>query len=94
MWKSFVIASIFIRYLTKPAQNVLLIESPFFKIAGAAERNGSGVTEKLPLAPRRPYRVSETCAVNRFVGNEPSIRKVKSQHHKARELGHFILLVF
>ena len=65
-----------------------LVESALFEIPGAAESNGSGVTEQLPLSLRRLDGECRTYAVNGFAGNKPTVDEIESQCHETGDLGH------
>jgi len=79
---------ILVRYLPKPAQNMLVIESSFVEIAGAAERNGAGVTEYFPLPLRYLYRKRRTCAVNQFAAHKTAVDKIERQCLETSNFGH------
>ena len=83
-----IIVRVFIGHLPKPAQHVLLVESASFEIAGAAESNGPGVTEQLPLPLRRLDGECRTYAVNGLAGNQPTVDEIESQCHKTSDFGH------
>lgn len=83
-----IIVRIFIRHLTEPAQHVPVVESALFEVAGAAECNGPGVTEQLPLPLRRLDGECRTSAVNGFAGNKPSVDEIESQGHELGDFGH------
>jgi hypothetical protein len=65
-----------------------VVESALFKIAGAAERDGPGVTEQLPLPLRRLDGEYGTCAVNAFAGDKLSVDEIESQCHEMGDFGH------
>ena len=90
MWRSLVttIVRIFIRHLPKPAQHMLLVESASFEIAGAAESDGPGVAEQLPLPLRRLDGECRTYAINGFAGNKPTVDEIESQCHETGDFGH------
>jgi hypothetical protein len=77
-----------IRHLPKPAQNVLVIESSFVEITGAAERNSAGVTEHFPLPLRCLYRERRTCAVNQFATYKAAVDKIERQCLETSDFGH------
>ena len=67
---------------------MLVIESSFVEIAGAAERNGAGVTEYFPLPLRYLYRKRRTCAVNQFAAHKTAVDKIERQCLKTGDFSH------
>jgi hypothetical protein len=74
----FVFSQVLLRNLAKPAQHMPVAEFTLLEIAGAAERNGAGMTKQLPLPLRRLYRDRGVSAVNAFAGNKDAVDEVKS----------------
>jgi hypothetical protein len=83
-----VFCSVLIRHLPKPAQHVPVVEYSLLEIAGAAECNGAGVPQELPLPPRRLYRNHRTGAVNGFTDRKGAVDEIESQCHETCDFGH------
>ena len=83
-----VFSQVLLRNLAKPAQHMPVVEFTLLEIAGAAERNGTGMSQDLPQPLRRLYRDRRTCAVNGFTGDKAAIAEVKSQCHEMSDFGH------
>ena len=83
-----IIVRVFIGHLPKPTQHMPVVESALFEIAGAAESNGPGVTEQLPLSLRRLDGECRTYAINGFAGNKPTVDEIESQCHETGDFGH------
>lgn len=64
------------------------VEYALFEIAGPAERNGTGVTEQLPLPLRRLDGESRACAVNAFPGNKGTVDEIERQCHEMSDFSH------
>jgi hypothetical protein len=84
----FSIFQVLIGYLTEPAKHMPVIEFPPFEIAGAAERNGTGMTKEFPLSLRGLDRGRGIGADDRFRGDETAIDEIKSQGHETGDFGH------
>jgi hypothetical protein len=67
---------------------MLVIECSLFEIAGAAERNGTGVTEQFPLPLRSLYRGHGICADDRFRSNKVTVDEIKSYCYEMSDFGH------
>jgi hypothetical protein len=65
-----------------------VIELSLCEIAGAAERNGPGMTEEFPLPLRGLDRDRRIGADDRFRGDETAIDEIKSQCHETGNFGH------
>jgi hypothetical protein len=64
------------------------VEFSLFEIAGAAERNGAGVPQDLPLSLRGLYRYSGTGAGSGFAGNKTTVPEIKWQCHEMNNFSH------
>jgi hypothetical protein len=84
----FVFSQVLLRNLAKPAQHMPVAEFTLLEIAGAAERNGTGMTKQLPLPQRRLDRSRGVSAVNAFAGNKDAVDEVESQGHEVSDFGH------
>jgi hypothetical protein len=67
---------------------MLVSEFPFAEIAGAAERDRTGVTENLPLPLRGLYGVRRTAAVNELSVEQTAVDKIEGQGLEANDFGH------
>lgn len=85
---SFAVDAILPRHLPEPAQDVLLVESCLCKIAGAAERDGTGVTEYLPLPLRGLDRCRGSCAFDGFPGDQAAVDEIKGERKKMSDFSH------
>ena len=65
-----------------------MVEFALLEIAGAAEGNGAGVTEQLPLPLRRLDRECRIFAVNGFTGYKATVDEIESQCHEMSDFGH------
>jgi hypothetical protein len=83
-----VFSQVLLRNLAKPAQHMPVVEFTLLEIAGAAERNGAGMTKQLPLPLRRLYRDRGVSAVNAFAGNKDAVDEVESQGHEVSDFSH------
>ncbi len=66
-------------------------EFPAAEIAGAAERDGTDVTENLPLPLRRLYGERRTAAVDQLTVDKTPVDKVEGQGMEMRDSRHIIL---
>ena len=58
------------------------------EIAGTAERDGTGVTENLPLPLRGLYGVRRTAAVNELSAEQTAVDKIEGQGLETDDFGH------
>ena len=79
---------IIIRYLTVAAQYVFLAKFSRFKIAGAADCNGTGVTEHFPLPLRRLDCRRRTCTVNDLTVGKAAVDQVECHCLEPGDFGH------
>jgi hypothetical protein len=79
---------IIIRYLTVAAQYVFLAKFSRFKIAGAADCNGTGVTEYFPLPLRRLDCQRRTCTVNDLTVGKAAVDQVECHCLEPGDFGH------
>ena len=63
-------------------------EFPFAEIAGAAERDRTGVTENLPLPLRGLYSERRTTAVDQLAVDKTSVDKIESQGLETHDFSH------
>jgi hypothetical protein len=83
-----VFSQVLLRNLAKPAQHVPVVEFTLLEIAGAAERNSTGMTKQPPLPLRRLDRSRGVSAVNAFPGNKNAVDEVESQGHEVSDFSH------
>jgi len=67
---------------------VLVIESSFLEIAGAAKRNSAGVTEHFPLPLGRLYRERWTAAVDQLGVDKTAVDKIERQSLETDNFSH------
>jgi hypothetical protein len=67
---------------------MLVIESSFLEIAGAAKRNSAGVTEHFPLPLRGLYRERRTAAVNQLSVDKTAVDKIERQCLETDDFSH------
>jgi hypothetical protein len=83
-----IFALVFVRHLPKPAQDMLAIVFSFDEIAGAAERNGAGMTKEFPLPQRGLYSKRRICADDGLGRSKITVDEIKSYCDELSDFGH------
>src|ERR1700688_3160018 len=81
-------SSIVGRNLAKSPKDLLGVEFPSLRIAGAAECNRTRMAKCFPKPLRALYRGGRTWASNRFTSDEAVIDVIKWHDHEIGNLGH------